>query len=248
MRKTALFLSACICLLSPAALAQGCMANIQKNGLTVGTNPGYPPFESLDAKNQIVGFDPDLTNAMAKKMGVKVNWVSQPFDGLIPALISRKIDVIAAGMTVTAERKKAVNFTRPYDNSENVIMARKEHPEYRSAAALSGKSVGVELGTIQEKVAQGIAGANVKSLNQFTDAAIAVQTRQIDAMLLDRVVATRFAGTYPDLRITGVLNRSDKALAVRRDCPDLLNRMDAALIELRKSGELDSLRKKWFSK
>ncbi|WP_291426830.1 basic amino acid ABC transporter substrate-binding protein [Deinococcus sp.] len=247
MHKAAL-ITACLFAVSASAQAQGCMADIKKNGLTVGTNPGYPPFESLDSNNQIIGLDPDLVNAIAGKLGVQVNWVNQPFDGLIAALISKKIDLIAAGMTVTPERKKAVNFTLPYDNSENVILARKEHPEYNSAAALNGKSIGVELGTIQEKVAQGIKGANVKTLNQFTDAAIAVQTQQIDSMLIDRVVAERFTKTYPDLRITGVLNKNSKAMAVRRDCGDLLSRIDAAIIQLRKSGELGALRKKWLNK
>ena len=243
MQKTALL--ATLILLSSAG-AQGCMANIQKNGLTVGTNPGYPPFESLDASNQIVGLDVDLTNALAKKIGVKVNWVSQTFDGLIPALISRKLDVIAAGMSVTEERKKSVNFTLPYVSTENVILARKEHANYNSPASLSGRSVGVELGTVQERIAQGIKGANVKSFNQFTDAAIGVQTGQVDAMLLDRVVAEQFVKTYPDLRITGSVGKVQKAMAMRKDCTDLQSRMNAAIIELRKSGELAAIIKKWL--
>lgn len=247
MKKIAL-LTALSLLLVAQAGAQSCMADVKKNGLTVGTSPDYPPFESLDANNNIIGFDIDLINAIGKKMGVKVNVVGQSFDGLIPALISKKIDVIAAGMTVTAERKKAVNFTLPYDNSENVIMARKENLGYASAAKLAGKSVGAQIGSTQEKIAQGIKGANAKSFNLYTDAALALQTRQIDAMVIDKVVAEQFMKTYPDLRITGSLSKNEKAMAVRKDCADVLNRMNAAVIELRKSGELPALTKKWLSK
>ena len=245
MKKTAL-LSCALLAATAAAQPQSCMADIQKNGLTVGTSPDYPPFESLNDKNQIVGLDIDLINAIGKKMGVKVNVVGQSFDGLIPALIAKKVDVIAAGMTVSEERKKAVNFTLPYDNSENVIMARKENLTYSSAAKLAGKSVGVQLGTVQEKLAQGIKGANVKAFNLYTDAAVALQTRQIDSMILDRVVAEQFAKTYPDLKITGTMSKTAKALAIRKDCTDLQSRMNAAIIQLRKSGELAAITKKWL--
>ena len=222
------------------------MANVKKNGLTVGTSPDYPPYESLNEKNEIVGFDIDLINAVAKKMGVKVKVVGQGFDGLIPALISKKIDVIAAGMTVTAERKKAVNFTLPYDNSANVIMARKENLKYASAASLAGKNVGSQIGTVQEKIVQDIKGANSKAFNLYTDAAVALQTRQIDAMVVDKTVADQFLKTYPDLRITGTLAKNEKAMAVRKDCGDVVNRMNAAIIEMRKNGELAAISKKWL--
>lgn len=246
MKKTALLTTLTALLLVSQADAQSCMANVKKNGLTVGTSPDYPPYESLNEKNEIVGFDIDLINAVAKKMGVKVKVVGQGFDGLIPALISKKIDVIAAGMTVTAERKKAVNFTLPYDNSANVIMARKENLKYASAASLAGKNVGSQIGTVQEKIVQDIKGANSKAFNLYTDAAVALQTRQIDAMVVDKTVADQFLKTYPDLRITGTLAKNEKAMAVRKDCGDVVNRMNAAIIEMRKNGELAAISKKWL--
>lgn len=247
MKKAAFLSVLTVAVFAAQASAQaGCMANIKQKGLTVGTSPDYPPYESLNEKNEIVGYDIDVINAIGKKMGVKVNVVGQSFDGLIPALISKKIDLIAAGMTVTPERKKSVNFTAPNDTSENVIMARKENLTLSKAASLSGKSVGVQIGTVQEQLAQKIKGANVKSFNLYTDAAVALQTRQVDSMILDRTVATQFLKTYPDLRVTGRLEKTDKAFAVRKDCGDVVNRMNAALIELRKSGELAALQKKWF--
>lgn len=246
MKKTALLIALSLVALSAQASAAGCMADIQKKGLTVGTSPDYPPYESLDNSNKIIGYDIDLINALGKKIGVKVNVVGQSFDGLIPALISKKIDLVAAGMTVTDERKKVVSFTLPYDTNENVIMARKENLGYSKPASLSGKSIGVQIGTVQEKLAQGIKGANVKAFNLYTDAAVALQTRQVDSMIVDKVVGEQFAKNYPDLRITGTLSKTDKALAVRKDCTDLTNRLNAALIDLRKSGELNKMAAKWL--
>lgn len=233
-------------LLLSQANAATCLATIQQRGLTVGTSPDYPPYESLDQNNKIVGYDIDVINTIGKKMGVKVNVVGQNFDGLVPALISKKIDLIAAGMTVTPERKKAVNFTAPYDRSENVILTRKENVNLNKPTLLNGKSIGVQLGTLQEQLAQGVKGANVKSFNLFTDAAVALQTRQIDSMILDRVVAQQFTKAYPDLRIAGTLAKSQKAFAVRKDCSDVVARMNTVLGQLEKSGELSTIRKKWF--
>ena len=80
MKKTALLTTLTALFLVSQADAQSCMANVKKSGLTVGTSPDYPPYESLNEKNEIVGFDIDLINAVAKKMGVKVKVVGQGFD------------------------------------------------------------------------------------------------------------------------------------------------------------------------
>lgn len=246
MKKLNLVFLTLLPLLFAQASAAGCMADIKKNGLTVGTSPDYPPYESLDKNNQIVGYDIDLVRAIGNKMGVKVNVVGQSFDGLIPALLAKKIDMIASGMSITEERKKSVNFSLPYVNTQNVILARKENVRLGSAASLNGKSVGVQLGSVQETLAQGIKGANVKSYNLSTDTIIALQSRQIDAMIVARAVSDNILKTYPDLRLTGVLNKVESGFAIRKDCNDLTNRVNAALIELRKSGEVDKLSKKWL--
>lgn len=246
MKTTRTALALGLSLLAATASAQGCMATIQKSGLNIGTSPDYPPYESLDTSNKVVGFDIDLLDAIGKQMGVKVNVIGQSFDGLIPALLARKIDMIAAGMTITEERKKSVNFSLPYFSGQNVIVVRKENSATKTLAALGGKSIAVQIGSAQEKLAQGVKGGNVKSYNLYTDAALAVQTRQADSMIVARPVALQFVKTYPDLTITGMLNKIDTGLAIRKDCTDVQNRVNAAIIQLRKSGEMDALVAKWF--
>ncbi len=239
-----------LALLAPALLtsaqAQSCVANAKANGLTVVTSPDYPPFESLDSSNKVVGFDIDLINAVARQMGVKVNLVSQSFDGLIPSLLARKADVVASGLTITEERKKSVAFSLPYISGPNAIVVRKETNDIKKLGDLAGKTVAVQLGTAQEKLVSGVKGANVKAFNLYTDAALAVQTRQANALVLHKVVANSFVKVYPDLKIVATLGSLNTAFAVRKDCGDLTNRMNAALIEVRKSGELDRLVGKWF--
>ena len=246
MKRTALFLLPGLLALGTASAQSGCFANVKKNGLTVVTSPDYPPFESLDASNKVVGFDIDLLNAVAKQMGVKVNLVTQSFDGLIPSLLAKKADLIAAGMTVTEERKKSVLFSVPYISGPNAIVTRKDTPGIRKLGDLAGKTVAVQLGTAQEKLVSGVKGANVKSFNLYTDAAMAVQTRQAQAMVLHKVVANSFVKVYPDLKIAGTLGSLDTSFAMRKECGDLQNRVNAALIQVRKSGDMDKLVAKWF--
>ena len=87
---------------------------MDKDVIVVGTEGTYPPFEFHDKTGALVGYDIDLFNAVAEKMGKKVEWVDMAFDGLIPALLTNKIDMIAACMSVTSERSKKVNFSDPY--------------------------------------------------------------------------------------------------------------------------------------
>lgn len=228
------------------AHAQGCMATVKQKGLLIGTSPDYPPYESLDKNNQIVGFDIDLVKAIGKNINVKVKVVGQSFDGLIPSLLSKKIDMIAAGMTITEERKKSVRFSLPYIASRNVIVTRKENTNLSKPSALSGKSVAVQIGSVQEKLAQGIKGAKVKSYNLYTDAALAVQTRQAHSMILHDSVAKKFASTYPDLRISGTLNKIRTGFAIRKDCPDLARQVNKAILKLKRDGTIKKLERKWL--
>ncbi|MFN6991886.1 MAG: transporter substrate-binding domain-containing protein, partial [Fervidobacterium sp.] len=103
------------------------LAEIKKRGkLLVGTEPTFPPFEFVDEKNQVVGFDIDIANELAKRLGVKVEIVNLPFDSLIPALQQGKVDIIIAGMTITEERAKVVDFSKPYFEANQAIVVRKD--------------------------------------------------------------------------------------------------------------------------
>jgi len=98
----------------------------QRGKLIIGTEPTFPPFEFVDEKNQVVGFDIDIANELAKRLGVKVEVVSLPFDSLIPALQQGKIDMVIAGMTITEDRAKVVDFSKPYFEANQAIVVRKE--------------------------------------------------------------------------------------------------------------------------
>lgn len=113
------------------------------------TEASYPPFESVDASNQIVGFDIDLANALCKQIQATCTFSNQAFDSLIPGLKFRRYDAVIAGMDITPERQQQVSFTQPYYENSALFIAQKD--KLADIAALKGKRVGVQNGTTHQK-------------------------------------------------------------------------------------------------
>lgn len=140
---------------------------IKKEGkLVIGTSPDYPPFESLDKQNNVVGFDIDIMQEVANKLGVKLEIVQMGFDGLIAALNAKKFDIMAAGVTVTDERLKVVDFSKPYLVGTDAIVVHKDNNDkITKLEDLKGKKVAVQIGTVQADALKKIDGITVKEYN-----------------------------------------------------------------------------------
>ena len=115
----------------------------------IGTEPYFPPFEYADenSSSTIIGFDVDLINAIAEDQGFKVQWKDLEFDALIPALQSGQVDIIASGMTITAEREEAVDFSEPYINAGLALAVAAGNEEIKSVDDLKGKVAAVQMGS-----------------------------------------------------------------------------------------------------
>lgn len=122
--------------------------------LRFGVNPSYPPFESTTADGGVQGFGVDLGNAICAELKVKCVWVSNDFDGLIPALKAGKFDAIESSMTVTEARKKQIDFTDRLYAGPTAIVTRKDSGLEPTAESLRGKTIGYMQGTIQETYAK----------------------------------------------------------------------------------------------
>ncbi len=235
-----------VVLWAPVAGAGTCLDAVKaKKELLIGTSADYPPFESLNDKNEIIGFDADLLQLIGKELGVPVKLVNIGFDGLIPSLLSGKIDGVAAGLTETDERKKSVDYTTPYMAGPNVIITRKDSADIKTAEDMAGKKVAVQIGSTQEKIATD-AKAVVKSYNLYTDAAMAVLTKQVQAMVVIEPVGKAFMAQYPELVSSGELPRLNIGMVFRKDCPELREAVNAALAKVKKDGKMDELVAKWF--
>lgn len=221
---------------------------IKKAGvLTIGTSPDYPPFESLDPQNNVVGFDIDLMNEVAKALGVKLNIVQMGFDGLIAALQAKKFDIMAAGVSVTPERAQVVDFTDPYLIGKDALVVNKDWTKPISGLEdLAGATVAVQIGTVQADAAKKVAGVKVKEYNLFTEAATAVASKQADAVYLNEAVGKAFVNANPNLKIAAELPAKDTAFALRKDTPDLTAFVNQVLAQMKQDGRFDTLVAKWF--
>lgn len=221
---------------------------IKKEGkLTIGTSADYPPFESLDKDNKIVGFDIDLANEVAKKLGVRLEITNIAFEGLIPALQAGKFDIMFAGVTITEERKQKVDFSVPYLSGGNAIVVHADNKDpIQKLDDLKGKKVAVQLGSAQETMVSKVQGIDVKRYPLFTDAALAVSTRQADAMVLHSTVAKAFAKQDPKLKVVAELEPVDTAVVFRKDTPELRDFVNGVIEEMKKDGRMDQLLAKWF--
>lgn len=235
-------------------LAQaGTVDDILKRGtLRVGFDAGYQPFEMTNKQGQYIGFDVDLAKMVAKEMGVKVEFVNTAWDGIIPALLTDKFDVIMGGMTVTPQRNLRVNFADPYIVVGQTIVLRKDlvgtitsfqdlnDPKYKIA---------VKLGTTGEQaVKRLIPKAQVFQFETQDDAKLEVINGKVDAFVYDLPYNAVFASQN-----TGAVVHLDKpftfeplAWAVRKGDADFINWLNNYLRQIKGDGSYDRLYKKWF--
>ncbi len=226
--------------------AESHLAKVKAAGkLVVGTSADYPPYEFIDEKGNIVGFDVDLTHEITKELGVQVEIVNQNFDSLLAALQTKQFDMVAAGLTITEERKRSVDFSIPYFAGGQAIVVHKDRTDINSLKDLNGKSIAVQIGTYQEKIAkEKVQNAEVKSYQLFTDAAQAVATKQADAMIVAKPVAEAFAKQLP-VKIVAEIEYTETALAFPKGS-DLVPAVNQVLEKMKQDGRMKQLVTKWF--
>ena len=212
----------------------------------IGTHAEFAPFEYF-VKDEIVGFDIDLLEAISKDTGIKFKVVDMSFEGLLPALYSKKVDLVVAGMTMTEERKKSVLFSDPYFKAKQVVITKGENEKIKAIDDLIGKKVGVVLGYTGDTIASGIEGIKLKKFNAAYSAILALLSEKIDAVILDSEPAKHFVEKNKGLYINDISAlEEDYAIAGRKNEKELMEKINGALIKIRNSGEYDKLLEKHF--
>lgn len=210
---------------------------------SVGTNAEYPPFEYLE-NGKVSGLDAEIIELISQKTGIKYEWENMNFDGLIPALQTKKIDVVIAGMSITPERSKAVNFSVPYLTSNVTFLANKNNP-INGEEDLKNRTYGAELGTTKEAAARKVEGATVVPFASNTAALVALKSGKVDGIVVDESVAKSFIEKNSDLEIGATLSGEPKAIAFNKDSVALKEAFDKALKELLEDGTIDKLKAKY---
>jgi polar amino acid transport system substrate-binding protein len=232
---------------------------VKKRGvLVVGTEAAYVPYEFFK-DGKIIGYDPDIVDHFVQKLGVKAQLVDTAWNGIIPALYAKKFDVIISAMTITKERSEKVLFSMPYADASNVILLRAGEERIKTADDLSGKIIGVQIGsaaagiikTFEAKLkASGKPGyADIKQYEHYPEAYQDLVNRRVDAVVNSKstlmVVIHDTPGQFKML--PGVSDITAYfGMAFRKEDASLQAFANTQLAEMKASGELTALQKKWF--
>jgi polar amino acid transport system substrate-binding protein len=214
--------------------------------ITVATDATFKPFEYTDDKGNLVGFDIDLMNEIAKKANLEIQWVNIPFESLLSGLATCQYDMAIAGISILPERQKEMLFSDPYMDAGLVVVVQKNNATINSKDDLKGLKVAAQLGTTGEVEAKKIEGVVYKPYDTFDLAFLDLANGQIDAVIADNPVALGFIAANPDkLKTAGpVFNSEQYGIAMCKTKTDLQTKVNAALKELVAAGTITELAKK----
>lgn len=217
----------------------------------------YPPFSSKDASGTWVGWEIDLMNAVCKQMNEKCELVEVAWDGIIPALTAKKIDVIWSSMSITAERMQTIDFTNKYYNTPAVVIGPKAEKFGAGPDDLKGKIIGVQISTIHQNYVQKYFGPGAKEIKTYQtqdEANNDLAAGRVDAVMADSIALDAFLkseqGACCDVK--GAVANDPEILGagvgggIRKEDTALKEKLNAAIAAVRASGEFDTISKKYF--
>jgi len=225
----------------------------ERGALRVGLEPGYMPFELTNQKGEIIGFDVDMAKRMAKALGVELELVSTAWDGIIPALMTSKFDIIMSGMTVTEERSEVVDFANPYIIIGQTALIRKDlDGEIKSYKDLNNPKykVASKLGTTGEIASKKIfPDAQYFSYETEQEGVMEVVSGKIDAFIYDspyNAVAFAQKGQGKLVFLDQPFTEEPLGWAIRKGNPKFKAFLNEFLAETKINGTYDKIYNKWF--
>ena len=232
------------------AFAAGCAKKDAAPSLVMGTNAEFPPFESRGGAGgaEVVGFDVEIAQAIAAKAGLPLKIEDMKFDSLLPALSAGKIDVVLAGMTITEERARNVDFSQPYYKATQVVLMRAGEEKPAAKEELKGRKIAVQLGTTGDGVATEIAGQeNVAQFTSAMDAVVELLNRKVDFVVIDEQPANQFLKKNPGIEMVRLAFDDEYyGIAVKKGNAELLAKVNEALAEIVADGRYDRFVEKWM--
>lgn len=216
--------------------------------LRVGTEGTYAPFSYHDPKtNALTGYDVEVAKAVADRLGVKVEYVETPWDAIFAGLTSKRFDAVVNQVTKNPERAGLYGLSSTYNYSEGVIATRADDSSITSLAALKGKKSAQSLTSNWAKVAKD-AGAQVESVEGFTQAITLLKQSRVDATVNDSLAVLDYQKSTGDqtVKIAGKTGDVSEQVVATRKGSDLVAAIDKALGELKADGTLKKLSEKYF--
>ena len=221
----------------------------------VAMNAEFAPFESMNEKNEVQGFDVDLMNAMAEVGHFKVEYKHQPWESLFAALKNGDVDMLASAVTINDERKQTMAFTDPYFEITQVILV-PQNKEIKSVDDLKkARKVGVVTGNTGDTAVSKILGSNSDKIARFENVTLVIKELEnggLDAVVSDSAVVGNYLKNNGNKGFTMVavpdFEVEHYGIAVRKDDEATLKVLNDALKQVRASGEYDKIFNKYFAK
>ncbi|WP_265518738.1 ABC transporter substrate-binding protein [Nitratireductor luteus] len=245
--------------LSALALAatMGVAGAQEKMQLKIGTEGAYPPFNNLNAAGELEGFDIDIAKALCEEMNAECEFVTQDWDGIIPALQAGKFDAIIASMSITEERKEQVDFTEKYYNTPPALVVPKDSDiAAATAEEMAGKVIGAQAATTHAQFAEAtFPDSEVKAYPTAEEYKLDMANGRLDAVIDDIIVLEEWLGT-PDGECCKVLDTLTPVeeiygegigIAVRKGEDELREKLNAAITAIRENGTYKEINDKYFS-
>jgi polar amino acid transport system substrate-binding protein len=228
------------------------VAELKKKGkIVVGTASGYFPFEMVDKKGELVGFDVDVAKAIAKELGVQVEFQNYAFSGLIPALQAKKVDIVIAGMTVTDKRKEVVDFSDTYFKSGQALLINKQFPNIKTWEELDkpGNVIAVSMGTTADQTATKMfKNATVKKFEGSAYAGLELINGKAAAVIHETPWVAIYHRQHPDntYPILEPFTTENLGIAVPKGNQDLVKWLNSFLQKYNGSDEYKKSYAYWF--
>ena len=228
-----------------------CTAPRDSQTLVVGLQADYPPYEYVDEQGHLAGFDIEVAQKIADKLGKKLVIQEMGFDALILSLKSHKIDLILSGMSITPDRLKEITMV-PYQGgkaTDAALLFWKSNG--KSIEDLKEKTVAVQSGTFQEQVLREYPEIHPKTLGNTQELIMEIKYGKSDAALVESKVGKEFSHQFPEIQavilpLPTALQSFGNGIGISKDHAALKQQIEIAVQEMKDSGELTQLERKWF--
>ena len=232
------------------------LAHAQTKKLRIGVEGAYPPFSQIDPSGKLSGFDIDIAHALCAALKAECVLVQQPFDGMIPALHAKKIDAVIASMSITDERRKAVEFSDKYYQTPARFVVRAGAKLEISSAGLKGKKIGVQRSTIHDNFATDtFKSSQVVRYTKQDEVFLDMAAGRVDAALVDIIAAQHGFLKTPqgkNFEFTGPMYEDPKyfgvgaGVALRKADTALRDQFNQAIAAIRANGGYKKIQDKYF--
>ncbi len=246
-----------LALILAATVATAMPAAAQERKIRIGVEGAYPPFSEVGADGKIKGFDIDIGNALCAELKAQCTMIIQDFDGMIPSLVARKFDAILASMSITDERKKAVDFTDKYYHSPEQFVGKAGSITDASPAGMKGKRIGVQRTTTHDRFVTDVyKQSQIVRYTKQSDVYLDLTAGRIDVAMLDSVAADFGFLRTPQGKGYSYIGEPandpkyfgyGSGIAVRKGDTKLRDDLNRAIAAIRANGTYKKIQDKYFT-